>query len=148
MGITKQAALIAICTFIAIPAFSQTAKATAKKVPPSGGTSLSADQSIMLCKAWKLDTVSAFGVDSKPKAKEANDGITPVADGSIFLTQEGVAYTGKWTYAAGRINVAAENPSNKISFKVISLADARMVLEYQYPAPDYSKVRYTYAPKK
>ncbi len=148
MGFTKQAALIAICTFIAIPAFSQTTKTATKKVPPSGGTSLSADQSKMLCKAWKLDTVSVYGVDSRPKAKEANDGITPVADGSIFLTQEGVASTGKWTYAGGRINVVAENPANKGSFKVISLTDTRMVLEYQYPAPDYSKVKYTYSPKK
>jgi len=146
MKFSKQAALIAIGTFIAIPAFAQSTKTETKKVPSSGGTSLSADQSKMLCKAWKLDTVSVYGVDSKPKAKEANDGITPVADGSVFLTQEGVATTGKWTYAGGRINVVS--PSNKVSFKVISLTENRMVLEYQYPAPDLSKVKYTYSPKK
>jgi hypothetical protein len=144
----KQVTLIAIGTFIALPVFSQTTKTATKKVPPSGGTSLSADQSKMLCKAWKLDTVSVYGVDSKPKAKEANDGITPMADGTIFVTQEGVATTGKWTYVAGRINVVADNPANKVSFKVISLADSRLVLEYQYPAPDLSKVKYTYSPKK
>jgi len=71
-----------------------------------------------------------------------------MADGSAFLTQEGTAYTGKWTYAGGRINVSSESPAYKASFKIISLSDARLVLEYQYPAPDLSKVKYTYAPKK
>lgn len=147
-GISKRAFLAAIGIFFAIPVFSQTAKSTAKKVPPQGGTSLSAEQSKMLCKAWKLDTVFVFGVGNKPNSKEAKDGITLIEDGSLFLTQEGVASTGKWAYTGGRINTATQKPDDKISFKVISLADSRMVLEYQYPAPDLSRVKYIYSPKK
>ncbi|HTB31128.1 MAG TPA: hypothetical protein VK808_03830 [Bacteroidia bacterium] len=146
--IPKQVMLVAVCSLIAVPVFSQTTNtSTTKKVPPSGGTSLSADQSKMLCKAWKLDSVSAFGVDKKANSKEAGDGITPVADGSLFLTQEGVASTGKWTCGGGRLNAITSNAGTK-SFKVISMTDARMVLEYQYPAPDYSKITYIYTPKK
>jgi hypothetical protein len=150
MKTIKRATLIAVAVCFAIPAFSQASKtSTNKKVPSaSGGTSLSADQSKMLCKAWKMDTVSTFGVDKKANAKEANDGITPMADGTLFLTQEGSAYTGTWTYAAGRLNVTIKNPDSKLSFKIISLADSRLVLEYQYPAPDLSKVKYYYEPKK
>jgi hypothetical protein len=146
--ISKRALLIAAGIIFAIPVFSQTAKSTAKKVPPQSGTSLSAEQSKMLCKAWKLDTVLVFGVGNKPNSKEAGDGITLMDDGSLFLTMEGVASTGKWTYAGGRINTATQKPDNKISFRVISLADTRMVLEYQYPAPDLTRVKYIYSPKK
>ena len=146
--ISKRAILVAIGILFVIPVFSQTAKSTAKKVPPQGGTSLSAEQSKMLCKAWKLDTVLVYGVGNKPNAKEANDGITLIADGSLFLTFEGVASTGKWTYAGGRINTVTQKPDNKISFRLMSLADSRLVLEYQYPAPDLSRVKYIYSPKK
>jgi hypothetical protein len=143
----KKAALLGFCCLVTIPAFSQnTAKVATKKVPPSGGTSLSADQSKMLCKAWKLDTLSQFGVEKKASAKEANDGITFVADGNLFFTQEGAAATGTWSYAGGRINTVTKNPDNKISFKIISLADNRVVLEYQ--TPDLVRIRYTYSPKK
>ena len=102
----------------------------------------------MLCKAWQLDTISMYGVDNKLTSKEANDGITFVADGSLFITQEGVASTGTWTYAGGRINTVTTNPDNKMSLRIMSLADGRMVLEYQIPAPDLSRVQYTYSPKK
>jgi hypothetical protein len=144
-SLLKQAALIGFCCFITISAFSQ--KAT-KKVPSSGGTSLSADQSKMLCKAWKLDTLSEYGVDNKANAKEASDGITFVADGSLFLTMEGNAGTGTWTYAPGRINAVLKSPDKTLNFKVISLTDGRLVLEYQIPAPDLSKIKYSYSPKK
>lgn len=131
--------LIAGC-FLAMPAFSQnTQKAAAKPA-------LSPDKSKMLCKAWQLDTVSEFGVDNKATAKEANDGITLVADGSLFITQEGVAATGKWSYMAGRINTVTTNPDKKMSLKIISLTDGRLVLEYQ--AEDLTRTQYTYYPKK
>lgn len=100
----------------------------------------------MLCKAWVIDTISEFGVDSKPTAKQAGDGITLVADGSLFITMEGVASTGKWTYAGGRINTVTTSPDNKRSLKIISLADNRMVLEYQ--TPDLIRIQYVYKPKK
>ncbi len=100
----------------------------------------------MLCKAWKMDTVSEFGVDSKPKPKQVGDGITFVADGSLFFTKDGVAVTGKWNYTATRINTVTENPDLNLSFKIISLSDGRLVLEYQ--TRNLERVKYVYHPKK
>lgn len=139
------AAILLICCFIAAPAYSQN-NTVRKSVPPTGGTSFSADQQKMLCQTWKLDSVSEFGVENKARGKEANDEITFVADGSLSFTQEGVAATGTWSYSGGRINTVTKNPDNKISFKIISLTDKRMVLEYQ--TPDLIRVTYAYSPKK
>jgi len=142
----KHIPFILLCCFISIPAFSQKI-ATGKKTPAAEAT-LSAERSKMLCKPWQLDTVSEFGVDSKAKGKEANDGITFIADGSFFITQEGAASTGIWSYTGGRINALTKNPEQKLSFKIVALADTRLVLEYQFPAPDLRKIRYGYSPKK
>lgn len=142
---SKYLFLILTGALFVIPASAQNTSHSKKS--PSAGASLSADRSKMLCKAWQLDTVSEFGVDNKATAKEANDGITFVADGSLFITQEGVAATGTWTYSGGRINTVTKNPDNTLSFRIMSLADNRMVLEYQYPAPDLTRVQYTYHPK-
>jgi hypothetical protein len=146
MKFLKQLPLILIGCFFTMPLFAQNTAHTKKT--SAAGSGLSAERSKMLCKAWKLDTISEYGVDNKAKGKEANDGITFVSGGSLFITQEGVASTGTWTYTGGRINTTTTNPDNKLSFRIMSLADSRMVLEYQYPAPDLSRVQYTYSPKK
>lgn len=145
MRFLKILPVILIACLFALPAFAQNA-AHAKKAPASSG--LAPERSKMLCKPWQLDTTSEYGVDTKAAGKEANDGITFVADGSFFITQEGVASTGTWTYSGGRINTVTTNPDNKLSFRIMSLADNRMVLEYQIPAPDLSRIQYTYSPKK
>ncbi len=143
----KQAAFLTVCCLFTLPVFAQT-KTTATKKAPSTGGGLSDEKTKMLCKAWKLDTVSAYGVDSKVNAKEASDGITPMADGTVSLTREGVAGTGTWTYARGYINAAIKDPAKTYSFKLVSITDNRLVLEYQVPAPDLSRIQYTYSPKK
>ncbi len=142
----KIAALLIIGCMFTTPLFSQKKATTTKKAPSSGGASLSDEKSKMLCKAWKVDTISEFGVDSRPTSKQAADGITFVADGSLFMTMEGVASTGKWTYGGARINTVTTSPDAKMSFKIISLADNRMVLEYQ--TPDLIRIQYVYKPKK
>lgn len=143
----KQLIFVTIGCFFAIPVFAQSTS-HARKASHSGVSSLSAERSKILCKAWRLDSTSEFGVVNKATAKEANDGITFITDGSLFITQEGVASTGTWTYSGGRINTATKNPDNKLSFRLLALQDNRLVLEYQYPAPDLSRIQYIYSPKK
>lgn len=138
----KQLPPLILCCFFAMPVFAQNT-IPAKKTT---GSVLAPDRSKMLCKPWQLDTISEFGVDNKVNGKEANDGVTFVSDGSFFITQEGVASTGTWTYSAGRINTVTTNPDNKMSWRIISLADNRLVLEYQ--EPDLNRTQYTYSPKK
>lgn len=136
---------LAVC-FFDMQAYAQSTTTPVKKT--SSGA-LSPDRSKMLCKVWQLDTVSAFGVGNKANGKEANDGITFGADGSFFITNEGAASSGTWTYSAGRINTHTTNtdvPDNKMSFTIISLVDNRMVLEYQ--SADLTRTQYTYEPKK
>jgi hypothetical protein len=139
----KQIAIL-FCCFLTVSALAQ--NSSNKKAPPVGASSFSANQSKMLCKAWKLDSTSAFSVTDKPSDKEVNDGVTFVADGNCFLTQEGVASTGIWAYAGGRINVAIKTLASKISFKLISLTDTKLVVEYQ--SPDLIRTEYIYSPKK
>ncbi len=143
----KRVALLLICcSLCSIPVFAQN-KTMTKKVPSSGGTSLSVDQSKMLCKAWQIDSISQFDLVTKPLAKQVNDAVTFSADGSVSIIQDGVSSTGTWTYASGGINIATKT-GNKLSFKLSTLSDNRLILEYQYPAPDLSRIKYMYSPKK
>jgi hypothetical protein len=144
MRILKQLLFITIC-FLAIPVFAQNTTKT-KKAP--AGSSLSPEKSQMLCKPWKLDSISEYGVDTKASGKQVNDGVTFVADGSFFLTLDGVASTGTWTYAGGRINTVTKNPDNTYSFKILGLSDNCLMLDFQYPAPDLSRAKFIYSPKK
>ncbi len=139
----KLLTLIAVYCLFVIPVFAQNTT-HAKKT--SSGPALSPERSKMLCKPWQLDTISEFDVANKVTGKEANDGVTFTADGNFFITQEGAASTGTWTYSTGRINTVTTNPDNKMSLKIISLADDRLVLEYQ--DPDLNRTQYTYHPKK
>ena len=142
----RKAAIFLISCSLTLSSFSQ--KSATKKTPTAqpAGVSLSDEKIKMMTKAWVLDTVEQFGVASKPDAKEKNDLITFMADGTLFFTQEGVASTGTWKSVGGRLNIETKSPDNKISFKIISLADTRLVLEYQ--TPDLIRIKYTYKPKK
>jgi hypothetical protein len=140
----KQVTFIAIACSFAISGFAQTTTHT-KKAHTS--PVMSPDQSRMLCKPWQLDSLLIYGVENKPTGKQANDGITFVADSSFFITQDGVAAIGKWMYSPGHINTVTTNPDKKSSFKIVTLTDGKLVLDYQYPAPDLSRVRYIYVPK-
>lgn len=144
MRLLKQLLFITLC-FFAMPVFAQNTTHTKKA---SAGSSLSDEKSKMLCKAWKLDSLSEYGVDNAASGKQVNDGITFVADGSFFLTLDGVASTGTWTYASGRINTVTKNPDNTYSFKLVGVSDNCLMLDFQYPAPDLSRARFTYSPKK
>jgi hypothetical protein len=141
--IFKQVIPFIVCCFLTMSVFAQNTNPV-KKTSPVGA--LTPDRSKMLCQAWQLDTISEFAVDNKVTSKEANDGVTFVSDGSFFITQEGAASTGTWKYSAGRINTVTSNPDNKMSLRIISLADDHLVLEYQ--DPDLNRTQYTYHPKK
>ena len=149
----KRVGLFIISFALVTSSFSQTHTAKKAATPQTPGGSLATDKQKMLIKAWVIDTVGNFGVFSVASAKEKNDGITFIADGSLFLTQEGAAITGTWKYAGGRIMVDTKNPDdakgyygNKINFKMLSLADSRLVLEFQ--TPDLIRIQYIYKPKK
>jgi hypothetical protein len=142
----KQLAFIAIASFFTISGFAQTTTHTRKT--HMANPAMPPDQSKMLCKPWQLDSLLIYGVESKPSGKGANDGITFVADSSFFITQDGIAAMGKWMYAAGgHVNTTTTTPDKKSSFKIVTLTDGKLVLDYQYPAPDLSRVRYIYIPK-
>lgn len=145
MRFLKKLPFILIACFFTMPVFAQNTTHT-KKTP--SGSSLSPERSQMLCKAWKLDSISEYGVDNKASGKQANDAITFVADGSFFLTLDGVASTGTWTYVSGRIDTVTKNPDNTYSFKMVGLSDNCLILDFQYPAPDLTRARFTYSPKK
>jgi len=131
--------------FFTLPAFTQS---TAPVLKTTGST-LSPDRSKMLCKAWQLDTISEFGTDNKAEGKNAHDAITFGSDGSFFMTQDGTVMSGSWSCSGDRITVETVSPDkNKLNFQIISLSGNRLVLAYQFPAPDLTKVQYTYSPKK
>jgi hypothetical protein len=143
----------ATCLLVATQVFSQTAKTVSKttttthKASVGGGSTISAEKSALLCKAWKLDSVEQFGVAQAASAKEKTDIITFMADGTFFITSEGVAGTGTWKgNAVPYINTSVGTPEIKKMYKVLSLADSRLVIEYQ--TEDLIRIKYTYSPKK
>jgi len=148
LSFLKRIALIATCGVITVSCYAQSTTTTPVKKTTSAKPSLSPEKSKMLCKAWKLDSISEYGVDNKASGKQVNDAITFVADGTFFITLDGVASTGTWTYASGRINTVTKNPDNTYSFKILGLSDNCLMLDFQYPAPDLSRAKFTYSPKK
>lgn len=129
-------------SLLTIPVWAQsTAHAT-----KSTGSSLSADKSKMLCKAWKLDSLSEYGVTNAAKGKNANDCITFGSNGSFSITLDGTAYTGTWTYSGGRISAVAVSDKDKFSFGIVTLTDNYLVLDYQYP--DLTRAQFVYSPKQ
>ena len=142
----KKIIVSALCLLFTAQAFSQTGKSAQHKTAQTGPV-LSAQKSAMLCKAWKLDSVEQFAVTLKANAKEANDGITFMADGTFFITSEGAATNGTWKgNGAPYINTTTGTPEVKKMYKLISLSDSRLVIEYQ--TEDLIRIQYTYSPKK
>jgi hypothetical protein len=121
---------------------------TKPKVTKSSGTAMSADKVKMLCKPWKLDSTEEYGTANPKSSKQANDVITFISDGNLFMVMNGLTNTGTWKSGnSSYINIAVDKSDIKM-FKLISIADSRLVLEYQLPAPDLSKIKYIYHPKK
>jgi len=134
---------------LALQAFSQTGQGSAKITPHKtiAANTMPADKSKMLCKAWVLDSVEQFGVAHTPNAKEKNDGVTFMADGTFFTTSEGVAGTGTWKGNGNPyINTSVGTPEVKKMFKIMVLSDSKLVLEYQ--TEDLIRIHYTYIPKQ
>jgi hypothetical protein len=142
----KKMIIPALCLFIATQASSQTAQ-SGKAAPhkAQSGLGLSAEKSKMLCKAWKLDSVEQFGVGQKANAKEANDGITFMADGTFFITTEGAPSNGTWKGNGAPYIYIAGIPAITKPYKLISLSDGKLKLEYQ--TEDLIRILYTYSPK-
>ncbi len=141
----KTILLLAAGCLLAAHSEAQTGKPTTAH--KSQVATLSPDKSKMLCKAWKLDSVEQFGVQHPANAKEKSDGITFVADGSFFVTSEGVAATGTWKCnGSAYIYTSSGTPENKMMYKIMGLADNRLALEYQ--TPDLIRIHYVYTPKQ
>jgi hypothetical protein len=146
----KKISILIAGLLFAASAFSQNAQAgktPAHKTTTQAGPTVAADKSKMLCKAWGLDSVEQFSVVHVANATEKADGVTLMADGTFFITWEGVAGTGTWSgNAAPYINTSVGTPAAKKMYKVISLSDGRLVLEYQ--TEDLIRSQYIYKPKK
>jgi hypothetical protein len=145
----KKTLVLSICLFFIAGAFAQQKSATPAK--HQAKPAMSPEKMKMLCKPWKLDTVENFGVFKPATAAEQNDGVTFLADSTLFLTMEGKVATGKWMrgWSDKIINtVTGTNSDKKMMFTIMKLSNDYMELEYQIPAPDLSKTHYYYSAKK
>jgi hypothetical protein len=143
----KKNFILSICLVITLGTFAQQKKAATKAISHSRPT-MSPEKLKMLCKPWKLDTVENFGVPKPVTAKEQSDGITFLADSTLFLTMEGVAKTGKWWvgWSPKVVNTVTGDTKDKMMFTIMSLSDNYMELEYQ--TPDLIRTHYFYSAKK
>lgn len=141
----KKFLVFTVCALFAIGAVAQkkTIHHAARTKP-----AFSAEKLKMLCKPWKLDTIEKFGVASPVTAKEQHDGITFMADSTLFLIQEGATKTGKWMmgWSPKYINTVTDNGQTKMTFQVMKLSDNFMELEYQ--TPDLIRIHYYYSSGK
>ncbi len=125
-----------------------------QKVPqtavPRPGAILSAanQKDTLLCKAWTLSVVDVFGTVNKPSEKQKNDGVTFILDGTAFLTMDGVARTGKWSFDKPQSNVTidVDGGKEKFRFKILNLTKDQ--LQYEYQDPELIKTKYTFVPLK
>ncbi|HWY98912.1 MAG TPA: hypothetical protein VNY36_07505 [Bacteroidia bacterium] len=145
----KKTLALSICLFFIADAFAQQKKTT-KPVYHQAKPTMSPERQKMLCRPWKLDTVENFGVAKPANATEQNDGITLMADSTLFLTMEGKVATGKWFvgWSPKIINTVTgtTTPPTKMMFTIMSLSDSYMELEYQ--TPDLIRTHYFYSAKK
>jgi len=140
----KKTLVIVACALLTISMSAQQKKTTVHK-----GPTFSPEKIKMLCQPWKLDTSETFGVIKPASGKEQNDGITMMADSTLFLTVEGKASTGKWmpgTWGPQYINTNIINVSKPFMFKILKLSDSYMELEYQ--DEELTKTDYYYSVKK
>jgi hypothetical protein len=142
----KKTVILSICLLFTMGAFAQ--QKTAPK-PVHKGVAMSPEKLKMLCKPWKLDTIENFGVAKPASAAQQNDGVTFMADSTLFLTMDGQVNTGKWMtgWSAKIINtVTGSNSDIKKMFTLMKLSDDYMELEYQ--TPDLIRIHYFYSAKK
>jgi hypothetical protein len=117
--------------------------------PKPGPLTLSLTQKdSLICKAWKLTIVDVFGTVNKPGEKQKNDGITLILDGTAFLTMDGVARTGKWSFDKPKANlmIDVDGGKEKFRFRIITLTKDQLLYEYQ--DPELIKTKYTFEPLK
>ncbi len=148
----KKTSVLSICLLFTTGAFAQQKAATttgAKPVHHAAKPSLSPEKLKMLCKPWKLDTIETFGVAKPAGDAQKNDGITMLADSTLFLTLDSKAATGKWmTGSSPKIinTVTGTNLENKKMFTIMKLSDDYLELEYQ--SPDLIRTHYFFSAKK
>ncbi|MGP8216546.1 MAG: hypothetical protein ACLQQ4_13340 [Bacteroidia bacterium] len=144
----KKTLVLSICLIFVAGGFAQQKKTT-KPVYHQPKPSLSPEALKMLCKPWKLDTVENFGVAKPANAKEQNDGVTFMADSTLFLTMEGVPATGKWWvgWSPKYINTSTgTGKEDKKMFQIMKLSDNWLELEYQ--TPELVRIHYYYSSRK
>jgi hypothetical protein len=114
----------------------------------TSSTPASGEKEQQLCKAWKVTIIEVFGTTNAPEGKQANDGVTFINDGTAFLTIDGVAKTGKWSFDKPKANVtiAVDGTTEKFRFKVISLTADEF--KYEYQDPELIRTKYTCQPLK
>lgn len=145
----KKTVLLSFCLLLAAGAFAQQKKLTKTT---HAKPAFSPEKMKMLCKPWKLDTVETFGVAKSASATEQNDGVTFIADSTLFMTMEGTASTGKWMRGWSDkiintvVTAVGTNIQGKKMFTIITLSDNYLELEYQNP--DLIRTHYFYTPKK
>lgn len=138
----KRTFIISVCLALSIAATAQQ-----KKTYHSSKPSLSPAQQKMLCKPWKLDTIEEFGVYKAANASQQHDGVTFMADSTLFLTMDGVAKTGKWMvgWNSKTINTVTGEKNDKMSFTIMKLSDNWLELENQ--TEDLRRIHYYYSAK-
>jgi hypothetical protein len=147
----KKTSVLSICLLFTVGAIAQQKAATTNKPVHHSAAkpSFSPEKLKMLCKPWKLDTIENFGVAKPATAAQQNDGITLLADSTLFLTMDGQANTGKWMrgWSDKVINtVTGTNSDIKKMFTIMKLSNDYLELEYQ--TPDLIRIHYFYSAKK
>lgn len=95
-----------------------------------------------LCKAWKLISYERFSVVNTPEENQKQDGVTYMADGTVFLTMDGVTKTGTWSNDKTRVwvNMVFDN-GEKYKFKIVTLTADQF--EYIYQDKELMSTKYT-----
>lgn len=137
--------LFAVAAFFTINLCAQ----TNTKVAPKPNTQQTDNtKELLLTKAWSLTKTEEFSVESPAEGKQKDDGVTFVADKTLFLTMQGEQKTGTWLLDKTQANVMVtiDGGKEKYRFKILTLTADEFKFEYQ--DAEYSKIKWTCVPKK
>ncbi len=109
---------------------------TAAKQPAKA--KLSAKDSLMCGKQWKVVTIEEWGVVNKPNEKTQNDMLLMNLDGTYNLILFGNKKAGTWSKTGQYVYFTDSATNEKFNYKIISVEKTKLKFDYRDPDETHS----------
>ena len=104
-----------------------------------------ADVNKSLQKNWTLISTEEFGSVAEPRDSLIGDFIHLKADGTFSMKHYGETSSGKYNYNTSNKILTCTGTTSKTSFKLMSITNDVLTLEFQHPSLIRTKLQYQIA---